>query len=154
MQSECRVNEATLQSSARRANPLPLNKKDASTHRLACAFPGPPVFLGHHFPLANHAVLSSHLNKYAEGWTRWHLISSTALCLQKNTGVKTGECFSQQCLPPHLTEGDIPRLNGEMFLNVQIGVNTGIIIVSLPTLPTFLWMLNIPSPWQTETFIY
>lgn len=66
-ENTCRVNEATLQSLTRRANPLPLNKKDASTHRLACAFPGPPVFLGHHFPLANHAVLSSHLNNYAEG---------------------------------------------------------------------------------------
>lgn len=57
------------------------------------------------------------------------------------------ECFSQQCLPPHLTEGDIPSLNRKVFLNVQIGMNTGIILVSLPTLPTFLWMLNILSPW-------
>lgn len=56
--------------------------------------------------------------------------------------MKTGECFSQQCFPPDLAEGGVLRLIREVFLNGQIGVNTGANIVALsPSIS------NILCPW-------
>lgn len=54
----------------------------------------------------------------------------------KITRLKTGECFSQQCFSLDLAEGGILRLIREVFLNGQIGANTGVIIVTLSPSPT------------------